>query len=102
MLLADHTTPYSNCKNVATVLKNIETKWKEVFNWFSMNYMKANPGKCQLLLTSKDEASIKIDGTDIKSSSSKKKLLGVLHVSQLCKKASNKLHTFARIAKYMI
>ena len=75
-----------------------------------MNYLKANSDKCQLLLTSKDEASIKIDDTDIRSSSSKKKLLGVLidikltfnkHVSQLWKKASNKLHTFARIAKYM-
>ena len=74
-----------------------------------MNYLKANPGKSHLLLTSRDEASIKIDGTDIKSSSSKK-LLGVIidnkltfneHVSKLCKKASNKLHALARISKYM-
>ena len=74
-----------------------------------MNYLKANPDKSQVLLTSKDEASIKIDDTDIKSSSSKK-LLGVLidnklnfneHVSKLCKKASNKLHALARISKYM-
>ena len=74
-----------------------------------MDYVKANPGKSQLLLTSKDEASIKIDDTDIKSSSSKK-LLGVIidnkltfneHVSKLCKKASNKLHALARISKYM-
>ena len=59
-----------------------------------MNYLKANPGKSQLLLTSKDETSIKIDDTDIKSSSSKK-LLGVIidskltfneNVLQLCKK----------------
>ena len=63
-----------------------------------MNYLKANPDKCQLLLTSKDEASINIDDTDIKGSSSKKQLLGVLidtkftfnkYVSRLCKKASN-------------
>ena len=74
-----------------------------------MNYLKVNPGKSQLLLTSNDEASIKIDDTDIKSSSSKK-LLGVIidnkltfneHVSKLCKKASNKLHALARISKYM-
>ena len=39
-----------------------------------MNYLKANPGRSQLLLTSKDEAFIKIDDTDIKSSSSKKLL----------------------------
>ena len=74
-----------------------------------MNYLKANPGKSHLLPTSRDEASIKIDDTDIKSSSSKK-LLGVIidnkltfneHVSKLCKKASNKLHALARISKYM-
>ena len=74
-----------------------------------MNYLKANPGKSQLLLTSKDEAFIKIDDTDIKSSSSKK-LLGALidnkftfneHVSKLCKKASNKIHALARISKYV-
>ena len=53
----------------------METKGKGVFNWFSMNYLKGNPGKTQLLL--KDEACIKIDDTDIKSSSCKK-LLGVL------------------------
>ena len=74
-----------------------------------MNYLKANPDKSQLLVTSKDEVSIKIDDTNIKSSSSKK-LLGVLidnkltfneHVSKLYKKASNKLLALARISKYM-
>ena len=74
-----------------------------------MNYLKASPDKSQLLLTSKDEASIKIDDTNIKSSSSKK-LLGVLinnkitfnnHVSKLCEEASNKLQALARISEYM-
>ena len=73
---ADNTTPYSNDKNDVTVLENIETKGKEVFNWFSTNDLKANPDKSQLLLTSKDEVSIEIDDTDIKSSSSKKLLGG--------------------------
>ena len=71
---ADDTTPYSNGNNVVTVLENRETKGKEVFNWISMNYLKANPDRSQLLLTSKDEAFIKINDTDIKSSSSKKLL----------------------------
>ena len=31
---ADDTTPYSNGKNVVTVLENIETKGKEVYNCF--------------------------------------------------------------------
>ena len=42
-----------------------------------MDYLKANPDKSQLLLTSNDEVSIKIDDTNIKSSSSKE-LLGVI------------------------
>ena len=63
-------SPYSKGKNVVTVLENIETKGKKVFNWFSMNYLNANPDKCHNLLTWKDEASIKTDDIDIKSSSS--------------------------------
>ena len=93
-LYADYTTPYSNGKNVVAVLENIETKGNEVLYWFCMNYLKANPGKSQLLLTSKDEASIKIADTDIKSSSSKKLLVVLIrnkltfnkHISNLCKK----------------
>ena len=54
-----------------------------MFNWFSMNYLRANRGKSQLLLiTSKRKVSIKIDDTDIKISSSKK-LLGVLTDNKL-------------------
>ena len=74
---ADDTTPYLKGKNVVTVLENIERNRKEVFNWCSLNYLKANLGKSQLLLTSKDEVFIKIDDTDIKSSFSKR-LLGIL------------------------
>ena len=73
-----------------------------------MNYLKANREKSQLLTTSKDTASIKIHGDDIKSSS--KKLLGVFidskltfneHGFKLCKTASDKLHALDRISKYM-
>ena len=39
---ADRTTPYSNDKNVATVLENIETKGKEGFSWFSINYQEVS------------------------------------------------------------
>ena len=74
-----------------------------------MHYLKANPGKSQRLLTSKDEVSIKIDDTGIKSSSSKKLLWFTIdnkptvneHVSKLCKKASNKLHALDWISNYM-
>ena len=77
---ADDKFPYSNVKNA--VLENTETKEKEVFNWFSINYLKANLDKSQLLLTSKGEAFIKIDKTDIKTISYKT-LLGVLVYNRL-------------------
>ena len=74
-----------------------------------MNYLKANPDKSQLLLSSKDEASIKIDDTNKKISSSRKlirvlignKLIFKEHVSKLCKKTSNKFSTLACFSKYM-
>ena len=66
----------------------------------SSQWFIANPGKPQLLLTSKEEASITIKYTNIKNSSSKKlidvlidnKLIFNEHVSKLCKKASQKVH----------
>ena len=42
-----------------------------------MNYLNTNPGKSQHLLTSKGEAFIKTDNTDLRSSASKN-LWGVL------------------------
>ena len=82
MSYADDTTPYPNGDNVVTILDHIETDGKMVFNWFSMNYLKASPGKSQLLLSSKEEVFITIENTTIKNSSSKK-LLGVLTDNKL-------------------
>ena len=79
---ADDMKPYSNGNNVVTVLEDIETKWMMVFNWFSMNHLKANPDTSQHLLISKKESSIIVQDTAIKHSSSKK-LLGVLIVDKL-------------------
>ena len=53
---SDDTTSYSNGKIVARVSENIETKWKKVFNWFSMSYLKSIPDNSQFFLTLKDEA----------------------------------------------
>ena len=42
---ADDTTAYSNNKN----FRKFRNKGKEDFNWFSMNYLKANIDKSQIL-----------------------------------------------------
>ena len=61
----------------------------KILNWFSMNYLKANPGMSQLLLTLKEEARIKLV---LQNSFSKRLLRALLdnkltfshYVSKLC------------------
>ena len=71
--------------------------------------MKVNPDKCHLLVSSDESCTAKIEDFSIKSST-EEKLLAVKfdsnlsfesHVTSLCKKASQKLHAFARISHYM-
>ena len=96
-------------ENTLQLLKEIEDKSACVFNWFSANHFKANPKKSHFLLTSNEEVNLNLDDLIIKNSKSEK-LLGVNidnfltfneHVSELCKKASQKLHAIARISSYL-
>ena len=80
-----------------------------MFDWFSETFLRANADKCHLTASSKVPVDIQI--SDIKvTSESRVKRLGIhidnrlnfdYHVSQLCKKASKKLHALARIFKYV-
>ena len=83
--------PYSN------FLIKISSK---LFHWFQYDCLKANPGKCQLLLSSKTPTDVSIGDTPIKPST-EETLLGILidlelsfdwHISSTCSKASKKLH----------
>ena len=80
--------------------------------WFKINSLKANPGKFQfMVLGNKDERSfnIHINNVQIKNSN-KVTLLGIIidknltfktHISELCRRASYKLHSLRRIRKYL-
>ena len=100
---ADDTTPFSNGTNVITVLNDIKNKASNIFDLLLNSYLKAHPNKSNLLLTPKEETSIKIESFIIKSSTPKKLLCVIIgnklnfteHISKLCKKASQKLHVLA-------
>ena len=71
--------------------------------------MKAKANKCHLPVTRDTDVTAKIGEFDVKNSR-EEKLLGVKidskfsfenHVSSLCKKASQKLHAFARVVNFM-
>ena len=71
--------------------------------------MKANPGKCHILLSKKDPHDIFIADTQI-TNTSYEKLLGInidselkfdKHVSEICDKVSQKINALSRISNYM-
>ena len=106
---ADDTTPYSCEKDILSVLRKLTLAANKLFSWFEYNHMKANPGKCHILLSKKDPAEILIAGTNIENSSYEK-LLGVhidsdlkfdKHVSEICDKVSQKVNALSRISNYM-
>ena len=106
---ADDTTPYSCARDTQTVISELKSISSKLFHWFQYNHLKANPGKCHLLLSSKTPTDVSIGDASIKTST-KETLLGILidselsfdqHISSICSKASQKLHALGRIATFM-
>ena len=71
--------------------------------------MKSNDDKCKLIITKENAPPVRI-GNDIRTCSNSVKLLGITiynklnfkeHLTHICKKLSNKLHTLARVSNYI-
>ena len=100
---ADDSTPYTADKNNEFVVNNLEHSSSILFKWLNSNYMKVNTGKSHLLVSGNVRATAKID-------SNSQVLLGITidsnltfenHINNICKRASQKLNTLARVAPYM-
>ena len=108
----DDNTLYSVGKNIENVISDLKTDLIGVMEWFKINSFKANPGKFQfMVLGYKDERyfNIHINNVQIKNSNTVT-LLGIIidknltfktHISELCRRASYKLHSLPRIRKYL-
>ena len=99
---ADDATPYTANKTNDLVIKEIEHFSEVLFKWFDFNYMETNSGKSHILFSGNDNDNHTI------ISENKNELLSIdsklsfeNHISNLCKKASQKLNALARIALYM-
>ena len=106
---ADDNTPYIAGNSPDDVLESLKNNSTKLFEWFSLNQMKANPDKCHLLMSTKTPATLKIGDNSI-SNSDCKKPLGVkidsklnfnIHLDTILKKASQKIHVLAKITPYM-
>ena len=107
---ADDNTPYACDQNIESVIKRLENDSIQLFQWFENNGLKANSGKSHLILSSKSiDISAEINGKTINNENDVY-LLGITldndlnftkHVSNLCKKASQKLHALSRVSGLM-
>ena len=106
---ADDTTPYVVANNTEEVIENVTNVTQKLFTWLANDQMKANHGKCHLLLSTQVEANIQIANTTMKCSQSEKTLGIILanqlkfykHVESICQKASRKLNALERVTNYI-
>ena len=106
---AGDNTPYCIGKTPEKVISQLEKSSKSFFEWFENNVMKANPDNCHLFLSKNENFEANINENRIPNTRFEK-LLGVTfdnqlnfnhHISKICKTASNKLHTLARVSNYI-
>ena len=106
---ADDNTPYCD-KNLEVLLSKLQICALKLSEWFSNNYMKMNPNKCHLILSSNNEnKKIEINGEVISNINLVINLEFILIENQslihtlklFVKKVGKKLHTLARIINYM-
>ena len=99
---ADDTTIYTCDMHLENVISRLANDSQIIIEWFSNNYMKLNEEKCHVMVfgvKTDQKVSIEIGNCTVKNSQ-EEKLLGVLidanlsfekHVSNICRKAGNKL-----------
>ena len=103
-------SPFCAKDTIPAGINNLEIESKNLLSWIQYNGLKANPDKFHLLLSEKDYTlKMNVGGFDIENSQTEK-LLGITvdnkmtfnpHVTNLCSKASQKLHALARVGNYM-
>ena len=107
---ADDNSPYESSFNIEEVILKLEEDANILVDWFTNNYLKPNPEKWHLLLSSISEVHCIKIGQQLIANSKTEKVLGVnfdnrlnfeYHIKKICKKASQKLYALARISNFM-
>ena len=63
---ADDTTPYECGHSFNEVINNLETTTENVFEWFSLNNLRANTAKCHLFVSPYEPVSLIVRGPTLK------------------------------------
>ena len=105
----DDTTPYSCAQDISSIISKLQRIAEKIFDWCRNNHMKANPGKCHVILSSNTQREIRFANTSIASSLSEK-LLGITldsepkfeeHINNICSIVNKKLNTLRRIGSHL-
>ena len=112
---ADDNTTYAIENDIMVLLNTLESETINVLDWFQINEMKPNQGKCHLLIADinhryySSNSYIYLDNAFVEDEKSVK-LLGVIidqnldfeeYITSLLKKGNQKLHALMRISKYL-
>ena len=112
---ADDNTTYAIEKDIMELLKTLESETVSILNWFKVNEMKPNQGKCHLLIADinhryySSNSYIHLDNAFIENEKSVK-LLGMIidktlnfeeYITTLLKEGNRKLHALMRISKFL-
>ena len=107
---ADDTTLFACDRDIKSVIQRLEHDTMIAIEWFGSNYMKLNQEKCHFIFAGhKHEVVFARAGTSTIWESHCEKLLGVhidremsfkYHVTNLCKKANQKLTALIRLGRY--
>ena len=106
---ADDSKPYATANDIDSLIASLVEASKYLFTWFGNNLLKINAEKCHLLVSSNEKVTIKIGSHEI-GHTKREKLLGVhldsglsfdYHVIKICKNASHKVCTLARVTPGM-
>ena len=105
---ANDNRPYLSAKNV-DIIESLERASVSLFWWFENNLLKGNADKCHFLVSTNQEVSLNVNNFKTKNSDYEK-LLGVKfdsklrfdqHITDLCRRASRKIHALARVTLFM-
>ena len=106
---ADNNSPFHRYSTAEEVLGKLQKSSKSTFECFESNGMKANPEKCHLILSKKEDFEANTNENNT-SNTKYEKLHGVTfdyrlnlnhHISNICEMASNKLNALDKFQNYM-
>ena len=108
---ADDNTLYTFGDNLKKIKDNLRNSFDTVHQWFYENYMVLNAGKCHFMcLGNNTESETFLFHNILMENSKEQKILGVIidnklnfksHISELCKKVSQKIAALSRLSSYL-